>query len=876
VGCDVQQDHPSLSRCHAAVAHHNGAWFVVDLGSTHGTSVAGRRLTPWERVPVGAATPFTLASSTRSYVVHQHAGGGAGGVPPPVLPSLTPAGPSRTIPGSPGGSKLAAEEEGEWGVAPAMPPPPPRPKPVPSGTVRISLGAVRPTGDSAPADVPVHASPPAGASPAPAAAASAESRAARQAEIAALMAGFAAPARVTQHPNTLLHAASGGGAGGAGGGGGGWSSSVGDGASAWAGDDGGGSDEEDADDADAAVAAAAAAGLPVAFGSRHDRRSGPPVAKRARVDAGADEADAEGEGSRATEAGGSGGAGSASRAGRGASVGGDALSDWDRAALALRLPVLQDAELPAHKKPVTAVAWGGGGARLATGSADCHVRLYDWGTVDGSLRCTRDWVMEEGHPVTGLAFSPDSDEGKHLLACGTTVKVRLYDLEGKAAVTTLRGDMYITDPSNTKGHTAAVTGTWWHPTDPAFFWSCSLDCTVRQWRVGGPLLFGELVCHDIIRCNNAGAKKVAVTAGAPAADGKALLAGCADGSLQLFAVRPGGAGGSYKHARPTACVREAHAPSEQAITCLRWAPNGVTVASRGGGDDTVKVWDVRKLAAGPVAVLPGVSTLHGNAGLEWSPDGRVLLAGVEGAKGTGGLRGWHVEPPAVGAAGGGTASRGVGGGADGPARMALTDLFSHSLPSAASVVAVAWQPDVNQIALGCGDGHARVLYDDDWSRRGVMLARKRTASKRRADDEGPPLPINGVIIAPDALPMFREHVPGFRYGRSRADRAATEAAAAAEPHLPDFLTDGKQTFTQAFYREQVAAEPSHLHTEDAAEVLRSYAAKAAAAGSAVGVLAANLPGGKAVLASKTIEEEAAEAAAEVASFLKANVAGRGT
>lgn len=45
--CDVPLDHPTASRQHAALVHHSdGRVFVIDLGSTHGTTLDGARLPP--------------------------------------------------------------------------------------------------------------------------------------------------------------------------------------------------------------------------------------------------------------------------------------------------------------------------------------------------------------------------------------------------------------------------------------------------------------------------------------------------------------------------------------------------------------------------------------------------------------------------------------------------------------------------------------------------------------------------------------------------------------------------------------------------------------------------------------------------------------
>lgn len=44
---DIPLDHPTASRVHAALCHHNdGRIFLIDLSSTHGTFVDGTKISP--------------------------------------------------------------------------------------------------------------------------------------------------------------------------------------------------------------------------------------------------------------------------------------------------------------------------------------------------------------------------------------------------------------------------------------------------------------------------------------------------------------------------------------------------------------------------------------------------------------------------------------------------------------------------------------------------------------------------------------------------------------------------------------------------------------------------------------------------------------
>eukprot|EP00316_Scyphosphaera_apsteinii_P020541 CAMPEP_0119321566 /NCGR_PEP_ID=MMETSP1333-20130426/55737_1 /TAXON_ID=418940 /ORGANISM="Scyphosphaera apsteinii, Strain RCC1455" /LENGTH=353 /DNA_ID=CAMNT_0007328569 /DNA_START=165 /DNA_END=1226 /DNA_ORIENTATION=- len=66
--CELQLNHPSTSRRHAAVLHHpSGDVFIVDLGSVHGTFLDGRRLAPRELAQWGSGISVVFGGSSRSF-----------------------------------------------------------------------------------------------------------------------------------------------------------------------------------------------------------------------------------------------------------------------------------------------------------------------------------------------------------------------------------------------------------------------------------------------------------------------------------------------------------------------------------------------------------------------------------------------------------------------------------------------------------------------------------------------------------------------------------------------------------------------------------------------------------------------------------------
>lgn len=61
-----------------------------------------------------------------------------------------------------------------------------------------------------------------------------------------------------------------------------------------------------------------------------------------------------------------------------------------------------------------------------------------------------------------LSWSPS---GETFLAVTGSPQPKVYDREGKELGQFVRGDMYIRDQKNTKGHVSGCTGGQWHPSD---------------------------------------------------------------------------------------------------------------------------------------------------------------------------------------------------------------------------------------------------------------------------------------------------------------------------------------------------------------------------------------------------------------------------
>lgn len=187
--------------------------------------------------------------------------------------------------------------------------------------------------------------------------------------------------------------------------------------------------------------------------------------------------------------------------------------------------------------------------------------------------------------MKALSFSPTG--ALFLCVCGNW-QAKIYDRDGLQKQETIRGDMYIRDMANTKGHVAGLTDGSWHPNNKNVFITSSLDCTVRTFDLDTRTVGVErqlMQVSTIKAKNQKTSMKTAVTTCTYSADGRMIGGGCADGSIQCWQEK------SYMY-RPDFIVNGAHA-NGSVVSCVRFFSDGRRAASR-ATDDTLKLWDLRR------------------------------------------------------------------------------------------------------------------------------------------------------------------------------------------------------------------------------------------------------------------------------------------
>jgi len=251
----------------------------------------------------------------------------------------------------------------------------------------------------------------------------------------------------------------------------------------------------------------------------------------------------------------------------------------------VHLGTAQKAVLPGHEWPVTSVSYSPDGARIASGSWDNTVRVWD-------ARSGAELAVLRGHEnhVTSVSHSPD---GSQIASGSWDNTVRVWDARSGAELAALRG------------HEGWVTSVSYSP-DGARIASGSDDKTVRVWdaRSGAELA--------VLRGHEREVESVSYSPdGARIASGSGASYGHMDNTVRVWDARSGA----------ELAVLRGH---ESQVTSVSYSPDGARIAS-GSEDNTVRVWNACSGA--------GLAALRGHEGevrsVSYSPDGARIASGSD-------------------------------------------------------------------------------------------------------------------------------------------------------------------------------------------------------------------------------------------------------
>ncbi|KMT05771.1 hypothetical protein BVRB_7g166120 [Beta vulgaris subsp. vulgaris] len=378
-----------------------------------------------------------------------------------------------------------------------------------------------------------------------------------------------------------------------------------------------------------------------------------------------------------------------------------------------RIPMSNEIVLKGHNKVVSALAVDPSGSRVLSGSYDYTVRMYDFQGMKRDLASFRQFEPFEGHQVRALSWSPTA--GFFLCVTGSA-QAKIYDRDGLTIGEFVKGDMYIRDLKNTKGHISGITCGEWHPDKKETILTSSEDGSLRIWDVNDFKSQKQVIKPKLARPG-----RVPVTTCAWERDGKSIAGGLGDGSIQIWNLKPGWG------SRPDIHVQGAHSDD---ITGLKFSTDSRHLLSR-SFDGTLKVWDLRQMKQS-LKVFEELPNHYAQTNIAFSPDEQLILTGtsVERDSPTGGLLCFYD-------------------------REKLELVSKVGISPTGSVVQCAWHPRLNQVFATAGDksqGGTHILYDPTMSERGALVCVARAPRTKSVDD----FEVQPVIHNPHALPMFRD------------------------------------------------------------------------------------------------------------------------
>lgn len=275
-----------------------------------------------------------------------------------------------------------------------------------------------------------------------------------------------------------------------------------------------------------------------------------------------------------------------------------------------------------HTAPVYDAGWSPDGHKIATGSADGTVKIWD--ALSGSVICT----YSSSDIVYSIAWSPDSTEVVSGNGDGT---VKTFDAATCASIRTYTG------------HTSSVMSVAWSH-DGKYLASGSNDHSVLIWDVltGGTLK--NIPFSDVAASVAWAPGKDEVAIGAwdrttqiwdihaqtptyetSYPDAVNAVAWSPDGNYVAIGIQNGTVEVRNTATWSVICTYTQHADGvlTYGVLAVAWSPNGKYIAS-GGYDDTVKIWN--PFSSTTPTLMTYTQTDHVSS-VSWSLDGKKIVSG---------------------------------------------------------------------------------------------------------------------------------------------------------------------------------------------------------------------------------------------------------
>ena len=187
-------------------------------------------------------------------------------------------------------------------------------------------------------------------------------------------------------------------------------------------------------------------------------------------------------------------------------------------------------ELAGDYDKITTLSFDHISNRLAIATKDSKICLWDLNNLKSSLNPFRIVEVFDKQPVNSLSFSSDF---KKLFVIGGA-KPKIFSRDGQSIVECIKGDPYIRDQRNSKGHFLEVTDGFFIEENPYQMFTCSLDGSIRGWDLNSKP-FGiekQLISSTVMVFNSRGNRRRPLSKISQFKE-KQLVSGFEDGGLVL-------------------------------------------------------------------------------------------------------------------------------------------------------------------------------------------------------------------------------------------------------------------------------------------------------------------------------------------------------
>ena len=466
-------------------------------------------------------------------------------------------------------------------------------------------------------------------------------------------------------------------------------------------------------------------------------------------------------------------------------------------------PVSHELVLKTHERTITSLTVDPSGSRMISGSTDCTIKLHDFASMTPTtLRAFKSVdptaakasASSETHPVHHVEFNPNSPS--QVLVISATPQAKILSRDGETLIEFQKGDMYLRDMHNTKGHVSEITTGTWHPMDKNLCVTAGTDSTLRIWDVNMKRCQKDVIVHKSRAAGSAGRTRMtAVVWGSPVQGGPNLLVGAAlDGSLVMWS-------GEGPYSRPVGEIRDAH-KSDTWTGGIDISGDGRTVVTR-GGDDTIKLWDTRKFKQAISTVEHGsTSGQYPTTNICFAPNSSSILTGSS----TGHL---HILNPAT-----------------------LKPELVTPITTGSPLITVLWHEKLNQVLTGSANAETHILYNPKTSVRGASMVMSKAPKRRHVDDD-PNLTTDmsqglsgDSIVNPNGL-LTGTSQASTSYAARHPTLGLTASGRSRDPrrpHMPMTTPFAKSQPDELHIKNNIPL--SSMRDEDPREALLKYAEKA--------------------------------------------------